>query len=191
MMPRRAKYDRTQILDAALSLLVEGGPSGLSITGVAASLGAPSGPIYHRFPTRDHLAAALWARTVDDFQSGLIAVLQREPSRTSAVQAARYVFSWCRENLGQAQLLLQYRSSDLIAGDWPPELQKAVARADRLLNNELRKWARGNGVLLERTMFALVDLPYAGVRQSIREGRPPTKSREELVLEAVRTLIPA
>jgi AcrR family transcriptional regulator len=47
------------ILDAAAALLIEKGPAGLTMHGVARRAGAPVGSMYHFFPDRDNLVEAL------------------------------------------------------------------------------------------------------------------------------------
>ena len=66
------------MLDAAGALLVAGGAHGLTASAVARSLSAPSGSVYHRFASRDHLAAALWLRTVERFDRDVVAGLHAD-----------------------------------------------------------------------------------------------------------------
>ncbi|MEJ7734392.1 MAG: TetR family transcriptional regulator [Polyangiaceae bacterium] len=47
---RPAKFDREELLDAALALVAEGGPAALTLAALARAAGAPTGSIYHRFP---------------------------------------------------------------------------------------------------------------------------------------------
>ena len=55
--PRDERADRA-ILDAALELLAEVGPTGLSVEEVAARAGVGKATIYRRFPTKDDLVVA-------------------------------------------------------------------------------------------------------------------------------------
>ena len=57
-MGRPPKFTVDDMLDAAADLLVDGGLPALTATGVARHLRAASGSVYHRFGTRDELAAA-------------------------------------------------------------------------------------------------------------------------------------
>ncbi|WP_203337680.1 TetR family transcriptional regulator [Nocardioides limicola] len=45
---------------AARDLLISGGPRAVSAQAVAAALSAPSESIYHRFASREALAAEVW-----------------------------------------------------------------------------------------------------------------------------------
>ncbi len=55
--PRDERADRA-ILDAALELLAEVGPTGLSVEEVAVRAGVSKATIYRRFPTKDDLVVA-------------------------------------------------------------------------------------------------------------------------------------
>lgn len=179
------------MLDAALKLVATSGPSGVSVMAIAERLGAPSGSMYHRFPSRDHLLAALWVRTVEHFQAGYLQALAAEDPREGALGAAGYTFDWSRDNLEQAQLLLIFRSRDLTLGEWPPELKDKAQELRSQLERGLRRWARRAGLPLERGTFAVIDLPYAAVRRSIQSGRRPRPSLRLLLLEAVSGVIDA
>jgi AcrR family transcriptional regulator len=67
--PRDERADRA-ILDAALDLLAEVGPTGLSVEEVAARAGVSKATIYRRFPTKDDLVVGCL--------SGLVVLLPDE-----------------------------------------------------------------------------------------------------------------
>lgn len=73
--PRDERADRA-ILDAALELLAEVGPTGLSVEEVAARAGVSKATIYRRFPTKDDLVVASLSGLVvswpDDVPSGSV-----------------------------------------------------------------------------------------------------------------------
>src|SRR5262245_50905391 len=54
-MPRLAKFHDAQFLDAARRVVSRQGPSGATISAIAQAIGAPTGSLYHRFPSRDVL----------------------------------------------------------------------------------------------------------------------------------------
>jgi len=106
-MPRPARYTVDELLDAAAALLADQGPSAVTMSAVARAVSAPSGSMYHRFPTRAALCGELWIRTEERFQSGVAAALssQGDPQRRG-VAAARFTVQWCREHPHEAQVLL-------------------------------------------------------------------------------------
>ena len=73
--PRDGRADRA-ILDAALELLAEVGPTGLSVEEVAARAGVSKATIYRRFPTKDDLVVAslscLVVNVPDDLPAGTV-----------------------------------------------------------------------------------------------------------------------
>src|SRR6201999_3668341 len=107
-MGRQAKHDPDALLDAAAAIAAAEGPAAVTMVAVAARAGALSGSLYHRFPTRAALLAALWLRTVARFQAGWLAALRNgggDP-HVAIVAAARHVVSWSRRNRVEARVLL-------------------------------------------------------------------------------------
>lgn len=194
-MPRPAKFSEEQILDVSRDLVVESGPATLTMTAVSRLLGAPSGSLYHRFPGRDTLAAALWVRAVRRFQSGYLAELGNRDPLQAALAAAGHVVTWSRANLNDARLLLQFRSRDLVHGQWPQTLRDENLRLRRQLETSIRDLQASFGATepaeRHRVSFAVIDVPYAAVRPALAAGIPPPKSTDILVAETVeQTLQP-
>ena len=63
-MARPARFDENTILDAALQVVAVHGPHAETTEAVASHMGGHAGSIYYRFPTKDHLLAALWMRSI-------------------------------------------------------------------------------------------------------------------------------
>jgi AcrR family transcriptional regulator len=120
-LPRPAKFDEDQILDAALRLVADGGPNAATIAAIADALGALVGSIYHLFRSRDLLLAKLWIRTVKRFQAGFLRALEADDLDAAALGAALHNLEWTREHPDEARVLLLYRREDL-AERWPEEL---------------------------------------------------------------------
>ena len=79
-MPAVAKTDRETILQAALKLLRRDGMAALSLRALAADVGIATNALYHYFPSRDDLAAAL----AEQAAAKLHAAIQREVTRRTA-----------------------------------------------------------------------------------------------------------
>ena len=58
-MPRPARFTLDELLDAAAALLAADGPAAVTMSAVARAAHAPSGSMYHRFPTRAALCGEL------------------------------------------------------------------------------------------------------------------------------------
>ncbi|MDH3538405.1 MAG: TetR/AcrR family transcriptional regulator [Acidimicrobiia bacterium] len=188
-MSRPARFNEDQILDASRDLVVQSGPAALTMTAVARLLGAPSGSLYHRFPGRDTLAAALWLRGVRRFQSGYLERLDNPDPLRAALGAAGHVVTWSRANPSDARLLLQFRSSDLVHGAWPQTLRDENRRLQHQLTTGIRDLQAAFGATepagQHRVSYAVIDLPYAAVRPALLAGQQPPDSTDVLVAETV------
>lgn len=182
------------MLDAALGLVAEGGPGAATVAGIARTLGAPVGSIYHRFESRDLLLARLWIRTVKRFQRGFIEALGGDDLDEAALGAALYNVAWSREHPEEARVLLLYRREDL-AERWPEELGEELAALNTdvekaLRDHALRRYGEdGGAAAVRRVVFALVDVPYAAGRRHLINGEPPPPLVDELVTETLRRVL--
>ncbi len=181
------------MLDAALVLLREGGPRAVTMTAVAEATGAPSGSVYHRFPSRDALVAALWMRAVEAFQERFVAELAGggEDAVAAALRAVRWSLDWVRANPDDARILLLYRREDLASGEWPDDLALRAARLARRFDDEVRGFAaRLQGADAQaRAWFALADLPTAAVRRHLANGKKVPREVDGLLEKAVRAVL--
>ncbi len=82
------------ILDAARDATIEHWRD-TAITHVAERVGAPTGSIYHRFPSRDALFGSLLARSIRRFHQGLIVAAEIEDPRASMAAMARHIPQFC------------------------------------------------------------------------------------------------
>jgi len=193
-MSRPARFDEASILDAALSELVERGPRGVSVAGIARTLGAPSGSLYHRFSSRDHLLAAVWLRTAERFQEGFVARLDEAEGGLAGVEAAvRFVVAWARRHPAEVGLLTRFRREDLVAGAWPPEVAERAAHLSRQLDDAAKRLAERLWPDREPDMPALwlaaVSIPEAAVRRYLRAGQIIPAGLEEAVARASRAVL--
>ncbi len=192
-MARPAKFDEEQILDAALHLVHEGGPSAATIGAISERMKAPSGSIYHRFRSRDLLLARLWIRTIRRFQRGFLEALAADDLDEAAIGAAVYNVRWLREHLDEGRVLLLYRREDL-AARWPEELGDELATLNAEVQTALseharRRYGEGGGEALRRVVFAIVDVPYAAGRRHIVAAEPPPPWLDELVAATCRCVL--
>ncbi|MFD1930557.1 TetR/AcrR family transcriptional regulator [Nonomuraea mangrovi] len=189
-MGRPAKFGADQILDAAAALAAEGGHEAVTVTAIAARLGAPSGSIYHRYASRDLLLAHLWIRAVRRFQEGFLSAA-RVPDLAEAVRAsAAHVVRWSAEHQDEARLLLAHNVAEL-RERWPDELGEELDRLNVDATAALRELAGrlpGDDAL-ERVTFALVDVPVAAVRRHVLAGRTVPDSAVRLAEAAALAIV--
>ncbi|MEW6529261.1 MAG: TetR/AcrR family transcriptional regulator [Thermodesulfobacteriota bacterium] len=189
-MGRSAKYTAEQFVDAALELVADRGPSAVTISAVAGKLRAPVGSVYHRFTSRDVLLAKLWLRTVRSFQLGFLDALRRG----DGLEAALYTLQWVRAHPKEGKLLLLYRREELVSGPWPQEIQSVAADLTAELDSAIKDFtqhlfAEVSKETLLRTVFALVDVPYAAVRRSLLAGESPPIELDDLVSTTYQSIL--
>ncbi|NVN50595.1 TetR/AcrR family transcriptional regulator [Mycolicibacterium hippocampi] len=184
-MPRPARYTVDVLLDAAAELLAAEGPAAVTMSAVARSTGAPSGSVYHRFPTRAALCGELWVRTEERFQAVFVEALSTsDDAQQRCVAGALRIVAWCREHPVEAQVLLAGPDA-LGMSDWPEPLTGRRKRLQRKLRKVLAEIPDDAG----RVGAALIDVPYAIVRRHLRAGQAIPVSADAIVADCARALI--
>jgi AcrR family transcriptional regulator len=174
-MPRPALHATDDLLDAARELILEAGPRSVGIRHIAERSGAPSGSLYHRFRSRDNLVALAWLRAVRRFQDGFVAALQTPEPRGAVREAVRWSVEFALASPGDTRLLLCYSQADLLDATPAVEVLAELAAVNDALERALRALARrlfgsAGAVAVERTTYAVIDLPYAALRRHVLAG---------------------
>jgi AcrR family transcriptional regulator len=174
-MPRPALHDTDALLDAARELVIETGPRAVGIRDIATRSGAPSGSLYHRFGSRDNVLARAWLRAVHRFQAGFVPALEIEDGRAAVAAAVRWSAAFARSRSADTQLLLRFGRDDLLDDAPAPELAAELAAVNASLERAVRALARrlfgtASRANVERTTYAVVDLPYAVLRRHLLAG---------------------
>jgi AcrR family transcriptional regulator len=186
-MPRPALFTVDELLDAAAALLAADGPSAVTMSAVARAAGAPSGSMYHRFPTRAALCGELWLRTEERFRAGVSAALATSADpQERCVAAARFTVQWCRDHPVEAQVLLTGANA-LGVADWPDELTSRRKR----LHRALRRTLAGMPADRDRVKAAVIDIPSAVVRRHLVARQAIPASADAIVEQCARALIPS
>ncbi|TJZ43465.1 TetR/AcrR family transcriptional regulator [Streptomyces piniterrae] len=192
-MARPPRFDTPLLLDVAVRLAAESGPSGVTMSAVAAYAGAPSGSLYHRFAGRSALLAEVWLRTVEGFQEGYFAALKSsEDPRAAGRAASRYVVAWSRAHPDEATLLL-YGARDFGQDDWSAEHLRRAEEGNRRVLTSVRELAEAVGASdaqdVERVSLALIDIPLSLIRRHLRGGTPLPPHAEALVEQCTDALL--
>src|SRR5262245_6600352 len=90
-MPRMPEYDRDQIVTAPGRLIATGRPGAASMGAMARAVGASTGSICLRFPSRDVLLARVWLRAAAAFQGEFFRRLAGARPRRAGLVAALYM----------------------------------------------------------------------------------------------------
>ncbi|MGI5219402.1 TetR/AcrR family transcriptional regulator [Nocardia sp. CA-290969] len=175
-MGRPSRHDTDRLLDAAADLLAAGGPAAVTMSGVAKAAGAPSGSVYHRFPDRPALLAALWARALRRFHHDLFAALSPGTPGEAVGRGARASLEWARRNPRDAGVLL-VGTRELDERSWSEQACIDNARANAMLYERLSALVEDCGDrdtapdAADRILLAVIDLPYAMIRRYLGAGR--------------------
>lgn len=189
-MARPPKYSSEQILDAVVDVLRRTGPADLTVAMVANVLGAPSGSIYHRFPSRDALVASAWLRVGERFRQDFAAALRATDPTQGALAAVGLMLDWARRRPSEAGFFLLHSRSEISSTEWPPELARRATRLGNDLTDTLRAFAsRLPGVSLARARFALLDVPQAAIRRAQVSGSALDTEVQQLVESSILALL--
>ena len=183
-MGRPPKTDEERLLRAATGLLAHGGVGGLTMAGLAAAAGVPVGSLYHRFPSREVVAARAWLRAAALFQEPFIASVEE-----GLLPAATMVVPWVRAHPDEAAVLLLYRREDLVRGDWPEGVRAEASRMAAQAESALRQAAKHADLPARAVRFAVVDVPLAAVRPHLVAGKPVPEDVDELVRRAALAVL--
>ena len=177
-------------MDAVLSVLRGHRPDEVSVAAVSDVLGAPSGSIYHRFPTRDALLASVWLRAGERFRASLAEALGIPDPVDAGLAAVRYQLEWARRRPAEARLFLLYDRAELTNTAWPPQLLGRATRLANELTDALRSVAaRTPGASFARVRFALLDVPQAAIRRAASSGAELDGEAQRLVEETIEVLL--
>lgn len=176
-MARGQQYTTDDLLDAAGQAVREHWRAA-TVRHVLDLSGAPSGSIYHRFPTRHALFGALWERSIRRFHVGLLDAMTHPDPREALRAATVHIPRYCRDNPVDAKAMTLYRLPDLL------DLVPAEHRADLATINDdvdaalhelvARRFGVDAPELYQFAMMATRQCPYGMIRPLIG-GTIPTE----------------
>jgi AcrR family transcriptional regulator len=190
-MARPPKFSESELLDGARDALLVHGLDA-SLAQVCALIGAPTGSLYHRFPSRDHLMVSLWLRSVRRFHEGLLIGARTPDEREALRRCAVHIPRFCREFPADAHAMLLFRHRVLVSTA-PVSLRDEV----RVVNNEVwgvmqdlaaRRYTTGSGTeqtALVRT--AVIQAPYGLTRPHV--GGPVPEDLDVVVVAAAEGIL--
>lgn len=105
---------RTAILDAALEVFLESGVDAASVDEVRSRSGASVGSLYHRFGSKEGIAAAVYVDALRDYQAGFVTALDRAHDAADGIRSVvRTHMRWVRANPDRAQFLFEVAGADV------------------------------------------------------------------------------
>lgn len=193
-MARPAKFDDQGILDAAGAIVASRGVAAATISAIGSSIGAPNGSIYHRFKTRDELLGRLWLQKARAYQDAFVEGLSHRDAYRAGLDAALSLPASVRRDLAGARILLLYRREDFVGGGWPAEMSSEATRLARQIRDALdditrRLFGRLTPSARTTASFAVLQVPYAAVRQHVVANESPPSLVDELIATAYEAVI--
>ncbi len=158
--------NREAILVAALALSSEKGLDAVSTAEVCRAAGVSNGTMFHFFPTKDALAAALYLRALESYQGAIVAGLERARSARAGVRSLVLEhLRWILAHPEQARFLHEER------GDAGPTLQREIAARNEVFFNRVSEWLRphvARGTLRKVPVDVLVALVFGPIQTITR-----------------------
>ncbi|MCT7660960.1 TetR/AcrR family transcriptional regulator [Mycobacterium deserti] len=128
-MPRAAKTSdaRERLLRVARRRFAHDGALGPTLDEVRREAEVSVGALYHHFPDKPALAAAVYAQLIAEYQTGFIAMLRGHADAEGGVRGGvAYHLEWVTEHRGEARLLLGDRLDSAPLRDANREFFSAV-----------------------------------------------------------------
>jgi len=170
-MVRGSKFDPDAFVDAALLLLSEGGPTAVTMAAIARRSGAPTGSIYHRFPSRSAVVAAAWLRALTAFAGEIEAMMAAAPNIDSASLVA-----WSRRHPREARALFLNQPADLFDTAPPQDVSAAIRAQEARIESAFQAWLgatpESDPEAFARLRFAVIDGPIALIQPYLQSGGP-------------------
>ena len=185
-MSRVARFNEAKILDVTADIIAAGGPGAATIAAIGHRLGAPSGSIYHRFPSRSALLGRLWMQKAAQFQDRFVAALAHDEPYAAGLEAALSFPRSVRSDPAGAKILLLYRREDFLDDAWPPAIQEEAKRLGDQVTYALaaitkRLFDRAGAADRRAVTFAILDAPMAGVRRHVMANEAPPATVDKLL----------
>lgn len=170
-MVRLAQFSADGFINAAIALVADAGPSAASIPAIARRVGAPTGSLYHRFPSKAAVLAAAWAEVHGDFVAAMVPPLFVGEARAAALT----LVDWARAKPLRARFLLLNDFGGLVEGaPVPDELRAEIARQEDVLDRAFQSLHGGDirAEAIAALRFRVFDAPVAALRPHLVAGQP-------------------
>lgn len=190
-----APSTRERLLQAGRELFLSQGFDATSLDQVRQRAGASNGSLYHHFPSKAHLARALYLEALASYHAAVQPALRGQPVAADGVRALvdRHI-GWVLQHHEAARVLGELRSATRIDGQWPD-----WAAINRGAFEPLQAWIAAEvaaGRMLDMpfdTWLALVLAPSLQRAEAwLRQPRPQVPARERVLLAeaAARSVTP-
>jgi len=131
---------RTALLAAARAKLAEKGFAATSMDEVRRAAEVSNGSLFHHFPTKNHLARALYLSALHDYQAAQTAVMSKARSARTGVEGmvAAHI-DWVLGDRIAARILVELRDATAVDGD-DVDWKKVNQAAFETLRTWIQRW---------------------------------------------------
>lgn len=168
---------RDRLVAAALRRFAADGVLATTLDDVRAEAGVSVGAIYHHFPDKRSLAAAVHVHALGAYQRSFLAVLDEHPDPVAAIRAVvAHTLRWCEEHPDAATVLLQGP---------PPGADPAQLNRDFFAR--VRTWWAGHvhhGALHDLPIAVIAAVWLGPALELVRHGHVPTRRDATVLAEA-------
>jgi len=127
---------RDRILAAAREVLAERGLAAATMQEIRRRAGVSNGSLFHFFPTKEAISAAVYLEAIAAYQGGMVSLLSDDvDAETTVRRLVRYHLEWTIANRGTARFLLELGHP--ARGE---ALAEQVAAANREFRDALERW---------------------------------------------------
>jgi AcrR family transcriptional regulator len=170
-----AKFSADGILDATAQEVFRHGPNA-TIADIAGRLGAPTGSIYHRFPSREELFVRLWLRSVRRFHVAFLEAGDDTDAERALLGMAASVATFTRDHQADAAAMTLFRQSRLVESA-PASCRGEVEQVNAEIHARLAvlaalRYGDPTPRQLAYVRIASSEGPYGLVRPYIWDGVP-------------------
>jgi AcrR family transcriptional regulator len=124
------------MIAAALTDFSELGFNQATMQDIRCRAGVSNGSLYHHFKSKNALAAAVYLQGIIDYQTGLLAALERQTEARAGIEAiVRHHLTWVSEQKEWAGYLTRMRHAAFIS-----ELERPIAEQNLLFMERIVKW---------------------------------------------------
>jgi AcrR family transcriptional regulator len=160
---------RSRLIAAATEEIRQHGWAATSMQRVRERAGVSNGSLFHHFPTRTELEAAVLGHALAEHHATMLQILQRSRSARSGIRnVVRARFEWIADNPGVAMLLL---------ASLPGELREQVGdvtRAERAqFFADVTGWLRSHGWSGRPQLFVMLSMWLGAANELARTTMSP------------------
>jgi len=138
---------RTALLTAARAKLAEKGFAATSMDEIRRAAEVSNGSLFHHFPTKNHLARALYLEAIQDYQTTQTAVMAKARSAQAGIEGmvAAHI-DWVLANRVSARVLVELRDATVVEGD-DVDWKKVNAAAFEALRAWIARWVEAGEII--------------------------------------------